>query len=206
MRPFAEQTGFEGNDQEWEQEFKLLKQECKAGPGISLEDFQHLANDESDDGCYCSDSDLQALLVRLESQTATPNSRAPPTQHSAPSPAVPNGSGRRDDLLRMVFSALNASGSGLLDHEEMLPFAEFTAFKGSKEEWQKEFALLQEDSAPVIGRSRIRFGPSPQECNLRDPKLGANASVPGVACASRHSSQGLHSACPWAKLTQNVEP
>ena len=165
MRPFAEATGFDGSDQDWKQEFELLKQECKAGPGISLEDFKRLANDQSDDGCYCSDSDLLTLLARLDFQRATQNSRAAPTRHAVPKTPAPNDSGSRDDLLRMVFSALNASGSGLLDHEEMLPFAEFTAFKGSKEEWEKEFALLKEDSAICLDAPCL-FWPKSQRMGL----------------------------------------
>eukprot|EP00913_Durusdinium_trenchii_P027132 g25459.t1 len=45
MRPFANQTGFQGTDAEWRTEFNLLRQECGSGQGVSMYDFQRLANE-----------------------------------------------------------------------------------------------------------------------------------------------------------------
>ena len=68
MRPFAEQTGFSGSDHEWQQEFALLCRDRGSAKGIKLEEFVQLVNDSSDEGCYCSDSELRALLQQQQQQ------------------------------------------------------------------------------------------------------------------------------------------
>ena len=70
MRPFANETGFEGTDEEWTEEFKMLLQECGENAGITLPNFAKLANDTSEDGCYCSDQDLRKLITSLEEARA----------------------------------------------------------------------------------------------------------------------------------------
>ena len=68
MRPFAEQTGFSGSDHEWQEEFALLCRDRGSAKGIKLEEFVQLVNDSSDEGCYCSDSELRALLQQQQQQ------------------------------------------------------------------------------------------------------------------------------------------
>ena len=65
MRPFAEQTGFTGTDEEWRLEFEALCHESGSSQGLGLEAFAKLVNDDSENGCYCTDSELQDLLQRL---------------------------------------------------------------------------------------------------------------------------------------------
>ena len=84
MRPFAEQTGFSGSDHEWQEEFALLCRDRGSAKGIKLEEFVQLVNDSSDEGCYCSDSELRALLQQQQQQqqqqpppSATPAKAAP---------------------------------------------------------------------------------------------------------------------------------
>ena len=81
MRPFAEQTGFSGSDQEWQQEFDLLRRDRGSSEGIRLDAFVGLVNDSSDDGCYCSEEELRSLL-QARAQTT------PPTLSKAPAPAA----------------------------------------------------------------------------------------------------------------------
>ena len=81
MRPFAEQTGFSGSDQEWQQEFDLLRRDRGSSEGIRLDAFVSLVNDSSDDGCYCSEEELRSLL-QARAQTT------PPTLSKAPAPAA----------------------------------------------------------------------------------------------------------------------
>ena len=79
MRPFAEQTGFSGSDHEWQEEFALLCRDQGSAKGIKLEEFVQLVNDSSDEGCYCSDSELRALLQQQQQPppSATPAKAAP---------------------------------------------------------------------------------------------------------------------------------
>eukprot|EP00439_Symbiodinium_sp_Y106_P021962 s6711_g2.t1 len=65
MRPFAEQTGFTGTEPEWQLEFEALCRESRSSQGLGLDAFAKLVNDDSEDGCYCTDSELQALLQAL---------------------------------------------------------------------------------------------------------------------------------------------
>ena len=65
MWPFAEQTGFTGTDREWQLEFEALCRESRSSQGLGLDAFAKLVNDDSEDGCYCTDSELQALLQAL---------------------------------------------------------------------------------------------------------------------------------------------
>eukprot|EP00435_Cladocopium_sp_Y103_P067272 s247_g29.t1 len=125
MRPFAELTGFQGTDREWQEEFDLLRQECDHSQ-VGLRDFLRLVNDESDDGCYASDQVLRQLL---DSQARTAS----------------GATDGRSALLRAVFAALNRSGSGRLCAAELRPLADRTGFQGSDSEWHEEFNLLRQE-------------------------------------------------------------
>jgi Ca2+-binding EF-hand superfamily protein len=72
MADFARHTGFEGTDQEWDEEFALLCQEHQGdwSRGVDLGLFTRLVDDESDNGIYCTDEDLKELLTKLDSKAA----------------------------------------------------------------------------------------------------------------------------------------
>eukprot|EP00434_Breviolum_minutum_P029228 symbB.v1.2.025851.t1/scaffold2538.1/size76676/5 len=158
MKPFAEATGFSGSDREWQEEFDLLRKDCSASPmGISFKDFEHLANDESEDGCYCEDSQLRVLVdARPKPAAATATTTNTASAYASNQDRVQEsrqGSGRAE-LIKAAFRALNVSGSGYLSAAEMKPFAEATGFSGSDREWQEEFDLLRKDcSASPMGIS-----------------------------------------------------
>ena len=158
MKPFAEATGFSGSDREWQEEFDLLRKDCSASPmGISFKDFEHLANDESEDGCYCEDSQLRVLVdARPKPAAATATTTNTARAYASNQDRVQEsrqGSGRAE-LIKAAFRALNVSGSGYLSAAEMKPFAEATGFSGSDREWQEEFDLLRKDcSASPMGIS-----------------------------------------------------
>ena len=90
MRPFAEQTGFSGSDQEWQQEFDVLCRERGSTHGIRLDAFVTLVNDSSDDGCYCSDSELRNLL-QPQTRPVPPKAPAPAAKSKAAQPTPPAG-------------------------------------------------------------------------------------------------------------------
>ena len=70
LRSFAEQWGFEGGDQEWLQEFRLLCGTCGTN-GFSMEVSVAMLNDTSKDGMYCPDTELVAILRALRSRQAS---------------------------------------------------------------------------------------------------------------------------------------
>lgn len=63
LRPFAQQTGFEGSDTEWTSEYELLCNERGVDPqiGLDLQLMERLIDDESDSGFYCDDNDLRSI-------------------------------------------------------------------------------------------------------------------------------------------------
>ncbi|CAK9016115.1 unnamed protein product [Durusdinium trenchii] len=154
MRPFGDQTGFEGTDAEWRQEFDLLRKECGSGPGISLFHFQRLANDSSDDGCYCSDEELRRLLQSL--QGGSTSASMPPEPRNW-APAAKGNADERVQLIEQVFNTLNRSCTGYLNASEMRPFANRTGFDGTDAEWRQEFELLQKECGSDTGISLHHF-------------------------------------------------
>ena len=90
MRPFAEQTGFSGSDQEWQQEFDVLCRERGSTHGIRLDAFATLVNDSSDEGCYCSDDELRNLL-QPQTRPVPPKAPAPAAKSKAVQPTRPAG-------------------------------------------------------------------------------------------------------------------
>ena len=88
MRPFANHTGFDGNDQDWAEEFKALSAESGNPQGIPLAFFERLVDDESDNGCYCTDAELKDLLAKLpKAALKPPPATMPPPVPSGPSKA-----------------------------------------------------------------------------------------------------------------------
>lgn len=65
MRAFARWTGFDGSDEEWAEEYRLLCSEHGADEavGIDVAVFRTLANDASDSGCHCTNEELQEIAV-----------------------------------------------------------------------------------------------------------------------------------------------
>jgi len=69
MRTFAGFVGFEGNDAEWADEYLALLGESRTNPaeGVGLAFFKELVNDQSDNGCFCTDDELRQLVLSLQS-------------------------------------------------------------------------------------------------------------------------------------------
>jgi Ca2+-binding EF-hand superfamily protein len=66
MRRFADWTGFQGDAQAWNNEYRLLCADHKADPsaGVDLTLFTEIVSDDSDSGCYCTNSELQSMLAQ----------------------------------------------------------------------------------------------------------------------------------------------
>eukprot|EP00931_Biecheleriopsis_adriatica_P068625 TRINITY_DN42557_c0_g1_i1.p1 TRINITY_DN42557_c0_g1~~TRINITY_DN42557_c0_g1_i1.p1 ORF type:complete len:1363 (-),score=285.37 TRINITY_DN42557_c0_g1_i1:47-4135(-) len=67
LRKLAEFTGFEGDDEEWKTEYASLCRELEVTEeeGLDLRSFEHLVDDTSERGCFCSDAELQELVDSL---------------------------------------------------------------------------------------------------------------------------------------------
>ena len=202
MLPFATHTGFDGSDQDWQTEFGLLAKECNSPQGIPLREFERMANDKSDDGCYCSDDELRSLLAKISVPkpavpTAAPPAASPPSSQPRPGVQVdpnnlPNNRSwaqERSELIGSVFRALDRTGKGVLSSEEMLQFATHTGFDGSDQDWQREFDMLTRECNSPLGIplrefERLANDKSDDGCYCSDDELRsllAKASVPKQA-------------------------
>lgn len=69
MRRFMEFQGFDGTDDEWREEFESMCEEQGGSVKINMSfdeaAFIALVDDDSDAGCYCSDSELQKAYDEL---------------------------------------------------------------------------------------------------------------------------------------------
>jgi len=74
MRRFADWTGFQGDAQAWNNEYRLLCLDHKADPsaGVDLTLFTEMVSDDSDSGCYCTNSELQSMLAQWRREELGP--------------------------------------------------------------------------------------------------------------------------------------
>jgi len=65
MQRFAWATGFTGDDAAWAEDYAALCDEHGADPevGITLKMFADLVNDDSGNGCFCTDGELRSMTV-----------------------------------------------------------------------------------------------------------------------------------------------
>ncbi|CAK9047355.1 unnamed protein product [Durusdinium trenchii] len=64
MLSFASSVGFDGSREEWQEEYRLICEGLGRTPdqGIDAASFFKLVNEDTDDGCYCSDKELAGML------------------------------------------------------------------------------------------------------------------------------------------------
>jgi len=181
MRSFAVQTGFDGEDEEWEEQFHALLSYGNPTVGIDLAKLVALVNDESADGCFCSNEELQEMLPKLPRSgrqvngTETPLGRAEVTRQQAEqkpekrpmddndfawleafTPASSSAPSRKA-LADQIFDALDVNQDGELDMKEMRRFATLSGFSGGDDEWAEEFALLCTELGGVTSVDRGKF-------------------------------------------------
>jgi len=135
MRVFAGRIGFDGSDGEWSDEFGAI---CPDDKGISPELFKQLANDTSDEGCYCTTDELRTILrdlfpkVRARRETTA-------AAEAAAAAAAPQS---RPELVRRLFEVCDRDGDQRLNCREFRRFADAIGFEGEDQQWEVEYAAL----------------------------------------------------------------
>merc|ERR1719284_885528 len=73
MYAFASRIGFDGGEAGWASEYALLCSEHCVGvnEGINLDLFLNLIEDESDNGCFCTDEELREILQEMGAAAAS---------------------------------------------------------------------------------------------------------------------------------------
>jgi len=150
MRRVANHIGFTGSDEEWIEEFGAMCSDngVDAAKGIDLALFQRLVNDDTENGCFCSDADLEAVLTNKVIEPPEP--KGPRT--IKPPPRRP-GPSSREGITLGLFKALDIDGDGYLNLTEMKHFASLIGFKCDDEKWVKEFELFcsSGEADPAVG-------------------------------------------------------
>jgi len=170
MGAFARQTGFDGASEDWAEEFGALCADHRVGPneGIDLDTFAELVDDESDNGCFCTDGELVDILKKLFPAFKEVAAAA------APAAVAPDGA-ERVQLIGDVFRACDRDRDGWLSSSEMRPVAELIGFQGDDALWQAEFAMLlqgQGDSSIGLGLfSKLVDDMSEDGCYCTDDEL-----------------------------------
>eukprot|EP00448_Togula_jolla_P018738 CAMPEP_0170591226 /NCGR_PEP_ID=MMETSP0224-20130122/12290_1 /TAXON_ID=285029 /ORGANISM="Togula jolla, Strain CCCM 725" /LENGTH=484 /DNA_ID=CAMNT_0010915075 /DNA_START=134 /DNA_END=1588 /DNA_ORIENTATION=+ len=74
LRKFGDLLGFEGSDEDWSEEYRLICMDNKANPmeGVSEMLLLKMVNNDEDGGCYCSDSELEAMVEELDARNNIP--------------------------------------------------------------------------------------------------------------------------------------
>lgn len=155
LRLFLRHAGFEeaSADQEWAETYGLLCAGvgCDARAGVDAQLFARLVSDDSDDGCYCTTSELRSALERIQAETAQTveaksdilASEVMATKLVALTAEV---LGTRAELVRAVFSACDGDEDGRLNSGEMRRFVEQTGSDVTDDEWAEEYANMCSES------------------------------------------------------------
>ncbi|CAE8620090.1 unnamed protein product, partial [Polarella glacialis] len=180
MLPFANHTGFDGSDADWAEEFQSLCSEPGSAQGVGVEHFARLVDDESDNGCYCTDEELRDLMAKLRPAPVAPVPAAPAAQRgngsSTAAPSHAKESDSRSEVVREVFKRLDTNRAGFLSAQHMLPFANHTGFDGSDADWAEEFQSLcsEPGSSQGVGAehfARLVDDESDDGCYCTDEEL-----------------------------------
>jgi len=153
MRRFAEQTGFRGDDADWDDAYTLL---CRARgvdvtEGISFEVFADLVNDKSGDtGCFCSDRDLRVILAELTRMAKAKTlikSRRPTRGRFVDvdstlqaEVALDPSKLPRSKLIHELFCAFDADGDGRLSQLELRRFVDHIGSRCTDGDWPQAYA------------------------------------------------------------------
>uniref|UniRef100_A0A7R9ZYS0 Calmodulin n=1 Tax=Pyrodinium bahamense TaxID=73915 RepID=A0A7R9ZYS0_9DINO len=159
MRNFAGFTGFDGDDEAWDKEYKMLCSEVAAAPdeGVAQAAFTKLVNDTSERGCYCRDTELAAMIRQMGASGFFGNSGAGEASCGGDSVSLTPVS--RAAVIRTLFHLCDKDENKLLNEEEMHTFAATAGFDGGPDEWTKEyhFVCQRGNADPAKGLNPAKF-------------------------------------------------
>ena len=109
MLVFARKTGFVGSDIDWEKEYGLLFSEGHPqAKGISLNLLSQVIDDQSENGCYCTDDELGELIMNVHTASAA-EQRQPTPSPSAQVASTPSTSATASTSARESAAAASAA-------------------------------------------------------------------------------------------------
>lgn len=159
MHHFAAKLGFQGTTQEWQLEFASLF-EGRSDPkevGVSLSFFEELVNDSSDNGCYCTDEELNQMNTGFLAEA-------------------------RNILINDLFCKLDDDHDGMLTYDNIWSFTSLAGFPSTCD-CERVFSSCSEGvdgreaaagSDAIVRRdgfTRLLQGDLVQECHCSTEKL-----------------------------------
>mmetsp|Transcript_1033 Transcript_1033/g.3515 ORF Transcript_1033/g.3515 Transcript_1033/m.3515 type:complete len:654 (+) Transcript_1033:61-2022(+) len=143
LQRFAVLTGFQGTDEEFEEEFARLCVEWRLPPtaSISEQTFFALVDCDQPHGCYCSDVELQGILQKLDEANA-----------------------RRRSVTSKIFKALS-EGHLTLYSDKLRQFRELCSFEVSDETWFEEHLPLLAQYMGPQGFDEVSFQSLVNDCD-----------------------------------------
>ena len=147
IRAYAEQTGFEGTDGDWAEQFAAMCQHFGwvQDEGITQSQFRELVEDDDE----TDDDELRQALLNLQMQPGT-SGRASVVGSSWQRKRSFVQTWRMSDVANMdrpsmieaIFTTLDKRRSGVLDSEHIRAYAEQTGFEGTAGDWAEQFAAM----------------------------------------------------------------
>jgi Ca2+-binding EF-hand superfamily protein len=202
MKVFAKFTGFEGSEAEWDEAYKSLCADAGGGSSVDLRGFTTIVDDPSDE---TTDSDLRSMLekLRVAVPVMVPPATPPPPKAGANASAgetIPGGA-PRDELVRAVFTALDADKDAVLSQWEMYAFAERVGFRGGSLKASKDDALTRD----IAFFQRLVDDKSAETgCYCTDEEL--RSTLEKLSAHNAASAKARSKASSVAKLAEQSRP
>eukprot|EP00439_Symbiodinium_sp_Y106_P065657 s162_g10.t1 len=147
LQRYATLSGFDGDDEDWSEEYHELCEEkgWDKDIGLAHDDFMALLEDDS----MGSDDELKAMLMELR----MPRKRARTFDQMSHS-AKQSAAGRvrsaisdmtREELVKEAFASLDVRRNAVLGSREFRRYAEMTGYDGGEESWPELYRELCDD-------------------------------------------------------------
>ncbi|CAE8652254.1 unnamed protein product, partial [Polarella glacialis] len=120
LRCLADFTGFHGDDEEWGMEYLSLCEAvgCEEETGLDLAAFVQLVDDSSEEGCYCTDEELQELICQRRASLPAKQAKLPvdkgESQPSWVAHATMESADKFGDSLQVRFRITESEGAGIM--------------------------------------------------------------------------------------------
>lgn len=156
LQRYAKLSGFDGDDDDWAEEYEDLcaEQGWNKEQGLSRAEFSVLMNDDA----MGADEELKAILMELrmpQKRTMAHMSQwAGKSRVRREVEEMP-----RDELINEAFTSLDVLRKNLLGSREFRRYAELTGYDGGDEFWDEQYQELCEDYGwtPDVGVNKEQF-------------------------------------------------
>ncbi|CAK8992285.1 Uncharacterized protein SCF082_LOCUS3046 [Durusdinium trenchii] len=152
IRSFAEETGFEGSEVEWEEQLEAMQQFFRWAPGEQMREFAQLVDHDED----TTEEELREVLARLQRRDLRKSEQRRSQRRSERRFSVRSWGRKsfvkseeedetmeldRMELIDSIFNLLDVKKENVLRSAELLEFALFSGFDGTEDEWNEQYTV-----------------------------------------------------------------